>query len=123
MANTKIYSMASNDVVITTFKPKKSEGEVSENKIKDAIVIKGKANVRDPKTLQTPKYAVTDVTADELKILQANPVFKRKVDRGFISVGKEPETLKKDKSAQMSEDDKKVKNSKATVKTNGEGEE
>ncbi|QWX10266.1 hypothetical protein PP411_gp67 [Vibrio phage vB_VpP_BT-1011] len=122
MANTKIYSMASNDVVVATYKPKK-DGEVSENKMAKSIIIKGKANVRDPKTLQTPKWAVTDVSAEELKVLEANPSFKRKVDAGYIVVGKEPTDFKKDKSAQMTEGDVKVKNAKATAKTNGEGEE
>lgn len=122
MSKTKIYSMASNDVVIATFQPKK-DGEVGENRISKAIVIKGKANVRDPKTLQTPKWAMTEVEKDELDILQSNPSFNRKVKAGYIVVGKEPSDFKKDKSAQMSEDDVKIKNTKAKAKTNSEGED
>lgn len=118
----KIYSMASNDVVIPTYQAKKP-GEVSENKIAKAIVIKGKANVADKETGKTPAFVMTEVTADELKILEANPAFKRKVKAGFISVGSEPATKKADKSAQMTKDDAKVKNAKATVKTNTESDE
>lgn len=122
MANTKIYSMASNDVVVATYKPKK-DGEVSENKMEKSIIIKGRANVRNPKTLETPKYAMTEVKPEELKILEAYKSFQRKVAKGYIVVGKEPTDFKKDKSAQMTEGDVKVKNAKATAKTNGEGEE
>lgn len=114
MANTKIYSMASNDVVIPTYK--KSEG-TGTNEIESAIIIKGGANVRDNITLQNRKFVVTEVNAEELKTLQAHPAFKRKVAAGFISVGKEPETLKADKSAQITEKQMKAKAPKATVKT------
>lgn len=126
MATTKIYNMASNDVVIATYQAK-SEKEISgENKIASSIIIKGKANVRNPKTGETPKFSVTEVSAEELKVLQANPSFKRKVSAGYISIGKEPESLKADKSAQLTEDSKEVKNAKAkgaAVKTNTDSDE
>lgn len=121
MANTKIYNMASNDVVIATYQAKPEKGISGENKIKSSIILKGKANVRDPKTGQTPKFSATEVTAEELKVLEANPSFVRKVKAGYISVGKEPVALKADKSAQLTEDSKEVKSAKAkgaAVKTN-----
>lgn len=126
MANTKIYNMASNDVTVTAYQARK-EGEVTgENKIANAIVIKGKANVRDPKTGVTPKWSVTEVNEEQLKLLKASKPFMRKVDRGYITIGKEPESFKADKSAQLTEESKEVKSAKAkgaAVKTNTDSDE
>ncbi len=96
----KIYSMASNDIVIPTYK-KRDAKDIGANAIESAIIIKGGANVRDNVTLQNRKFVVTTVTADELKTLQSNSSFKRKVASGFITIDKEPGELKADKSAQI----------------------
>jgi len=116
----KIYSMASNDVVIPTYK-KRDPKSVGANSIDKAIIIKGGANVRDSVTLQNRKFTMTEVTADELKTLQSNSSFKRKVAAGFISIDKEPETKKADKSAQITVEQMKAK-TKSEVKT-GKAEE
>ncbi len=116
----KIYSMGSNDVVIPTYK-KTSAKSVGAREIDSAIIIKGGANVRDPMTLQTRKFVVTEVTAEELKTLKANPAFMRKVERGFITIDKEPEVKKADKSAQITPEQMKAK-TKAEIKT-GKAEE
>ncbi len=119
----KIYSTASNDCVFPVYKVKQKGETSGENRIEKAVIIKGKANVRDPKTLQTPTYSVTEVTAEELKILQSSPAFNRKLKAGFYSIDKVPGELKADKSAQMTDNDPKVKQSKAKTKTNAEGED
>ena len=116
----KIYSMASNDIVIPTYK-KKASGSVGANEIQSAIIIKGGANVRDSVTLQNRKFTMTEVTEDELKTLQANSSFKRKVAAGFISIDKEPKEKKADKSAQITVEQMKAK-TKSEVKT-GKAEE
>jgi hypothetical protein len=120
---TKIHSMASNDCVFPVYKAKQKGETSGENRIEKAVIIKGKANVRDPKTLQTPKHSVTEVTPEELKILQASPAFNRKLKAGFYSIDKVNGELKADKSAQMTENDPRVKQSKAKTKTNSEGED
>lgn len=121
---TKIYSQASNDVVIPTYEKKANPKIQSSNVIKKAIIIKGGANVAfsaSNKTQRSTKWAITEVTAEELETLQAHKGFMRRVDRGFISIGDEPAELKADKSAQMTEKQIKAK-TKADVKTGPVGE-
>ncbi len=112
----KIYSMASNDVVIAVYK-KGDDKSVGAKQIKQAIIIKGGANVRDHITGQNKNFVETVVTAEELKLLQANSTFKRKVANGFLTVDKKPEAFKADKSAQITEKEMKDKAPKAEVKT------
>lgn len=128
MANTnktKIYSQASNDVVIPTYE-KHSDAKVSKpNTIKSAIIIKGGANVAfsdTEKTRRNVTFAVTEVTNEELETLKDHPAFIRKVGRGFISIGKPFETTKADKSAQLTEKKMKAKNPKATAKVGDDSE-
>ena len=119
---TKIYSQASNDVVITKHKDKgEKDGKKSQsnNVIEKAIIIKGGANVAysaSNKLQRNTKWAVTEVTAEELEILKAHKGFMRRVTRGFISIDQEPSELKADKSAQITEKQIKAK-TKAEVKT------
>ena len=117
---TKIYSTASNDVVIPTYK-KRDPKSVGANEIQSAIIIKGGANVRDSVTLQNRKFVETEVTAEELKTLQGNAAFKRKVAAGFLFVDKKPTETKADKSAQITVEQMKAK-TKSEVKT-GKAEE
>ena len=116
----KMYSMAWNDVVIPTYN-KRDPKSVGANSIDKAIIIKGGANVRDSVTLQNRKFVITEVTEDELKTLKANSSFKRKVAAGFITIDKEPETKKSDKSAQITVEQMKDK-TKSEIKT-GKAEE
>ena len=116
---TKIYSQASNDVVISHYTKKKDSKEQSNNVIESAIIVKGGANVAfsaSNKTQRGTKWAVTEVSAAELKTLKEHPGFMRRVKAGFITIGEEPETVKPDKSAQMTEGQLKAK-SKAVPKT------
>jgi len=54
--------------------------------IKDrGVLIKGGANVAN-KHLQTPRGVMTQVTAEQLEILEACPSFLRHKERGFIKV-------------------------------------
>lgn len=106
---TKIYSQASNDVVIPKYQDKGEKGEKrsqSNNVIDKAIIIKGGANVAfsaSNKTQRNTKWAVTEVNAEELEILKAHKGFMRRVSRGFITIDQVPEELKADKSAQLTE--------------------
>ena len=115
---TKIYSQASNDVVIARYK-KKDPKEQSSNVIESAIIVAGGANVAfsaSNKMQRGTKWAITEVSAEDLKTLKDHPGFMRRVKAGFITIGEEPEEVKADKSAQMTEAQLKAK-SKATPKT------
>lgn len=121
---TKIYSQASNDVVIPTYEKqsKTPDGKAAQkaNTIESVIIIAGGANVAfsaSNKHMRKTKWAITEVTADELETLEAHPGFMRRVKKGFISIGKEPAELKADKSAQMTEKQLKAKSPQATPKT------
>lgn len=123
MAKVKIYSQASNDVVISKYLKKGKNDIVSSAQIEKAIVIKGGANVAfsdTDKVQRNVRFALTEVSEEELAILQANASFMRKVERGFITIAKEPKELKADKSAQISE--KKMKEKHPKVKVTAEDE-
>lgn len=119
---TKIYSQASNDVVIPKYQDKGEKGEnrsQSNNVIEKAIIIKGGANVAfsaSNKTQRNTKWAVTEVNAEELEILKAHKGFMRRVSRGFITIDQAPEELKADKSAQLTKE-QLSKKTKAKVET------
>lgn len=115
---TKIYSQASNDFVLATYE-KKDPKVQSNNVIESAIIIKGGANVAfsaSNKQQRNPKWSITEVSAEELATLKGHKGFMRRVTKGFITIGEEPEELKADKSAQMTEKQLKAK-SKAEAKT------
>ena len=113
----KVYSMLSNDTVITLTKKAEESKKVSKAIIERAIIIAGGANIAKPKTGgKTERFSVTDISADDLKKCQEHPVFKRMMDRGFITLS-EPKEFKADKSAQLSEKDVKAKNPNARVST------
>lgn len=115
---TKIYSMVSNDCVFPVYSESDPKKEVQQRKAAKKILIAGGANVAKPRTDgSTPKFVVTDVSADDLKALQEIPAFKRKVDRGFYVIGKEPTVFKADGSAQITEEQLTKKNPKAKVST------
>lgn len=119
---TKIYSQASNDVVIAKYATKgEKDGKKSQsnNVIEKAIIVKGGANVAfsaSNKLQRNTKWAVTEVNAEDLEILKAHKGFMRRVKRGFISIDQEPTELKADKSAQLTEKQVAGK-SKAKVET------
>lgn len=122
---TKIYSQASNDVVIPSYKKNEDPKHSGPHMIETAIIIKGGANVAysaSNKMQQHTKWAVTEVNEDELETLKAHKGFMRRVDRGFITIGKEPEVIKADKSAQMTEQQLKAKSPKAKIETGPVGD-
>jgi len=51
------------------------------------IIIKGGANVAD-KNLVTPRGCVTTLTDEQFAQVEANSVFKRHLERGYVSVDK-----------------------------------
>lgn len=116
----KIYSQASNDFVIPKYEKRDNPKLQAPHDIESAIIIKGGANVAfsaSNKHQRNTKWAITEVTGGELELLKAHKGFMRRVTRGFITIDKEPEELKADKSAQMTEKELKAKAPNAKAKT------
>lgn len=90
---------------------------------KAGVLIKGKANVQDKKTFETPRGAATQVTDGELELLRAIPAFNDMVKEGFLVVdekaahGHDAEekgaSMPKDKSKQDTAEDYKAMGKKA----------
>lgn len=122
---TKIYSQASNDTVIPTYEVREDKKQSGANDIESVIIIKGGANVAfsaSNKHQRNTKWAITEVNEEQLEILKAHMGFMRRVKKGFITIGKEPLTLKSDKSAQKTESQMKASNPKATPAVGPVGE-
>lgn len=81
-ASVYVYSSLSNDQAYTVYERAANGAALAEH----TIHIKGKANVADRHTLVTPRGAVTAVTAEQAAVLGKCDMFKRHVDRGFITV-------------------------------------
>lgn len=91
----KIYSQLSNDQSFPVYAEKKEDGKTTKvNKYESSILIKGGANVVNKQTLQTSKFVMTEVSAEDFKLLEASPVFKRMVKRGFLTT-ETPKSLKR----------------------------
>ena len=86
MAKNYIHSTASADMTYPVY----AGGTDRPTKIKE-IVIKGRANVIDPRTLFTPTGAVTEVSDADLELLKKNAAFQRHVARGFMRVMQDSE--------------------------------
>lgn len=72
------------------------------------IRIKGGANVRNKYTLATPTGVVTEVSDEDLALLQKDPAFKIHVAKGFMKVMSTEKVdvsdmEKKDRSAQLTD--------------------
>jgi len=81
-----ICSTLSNDQKITAWdKPPSSAGGRPANQ-KMSVVIKGKANIADPRTLVTSKGVLTKVTKEQLAFLQRQSSFVNFVKGGFMLV-------------------------------------
>ena len=105
MAKNYIHSTASQDMTYPVY----AGGTDRPHKIKD-IVISGKANVVDPRTLATLPGAVTEVSDADLELLKKSSAFQRHVRRGFMRVMNESELnthdmQKTDNSAQLNDYD------------------
>lgn len=105
-----VYSSASNDTVFTGGYRRKAGGIGTPI---HRIVIKGGANVYSKK-FQTRSAVETEITAEQLELLQADPRFVKHVKDGFFVVTSSREDAdematklkaKKDKSAQLTKDD------------------
>lgn len=123
MANTqaksvKIYSQLSNDQSFPVYAGKKEDGKItSVNKYESSILIKGGANVVNKQTLQTSKFVMTEVSAEDFKLLEASPVYQRMVKRGFLTT-ETPKEFKEDGAAPLTKEKVKAKNAKVNVTTN-----
>ena len=78
-----VYSTMSNDNIYPTWiKGTGARPAVGE----DRVLIAGKANVINDRTLVTPRGAVTTVTVEQLELLMKNKHFVAHMERGFITV-------------------------------------
>ena len=121
-----IVSKASQDIEYCDW----MKGRNGLNQKKKSVIIKGGANVLNKKTMDTPNGVVTEVSAEDLKFLEACPAFKRHADRGFMFVCKskadaekkaektdkdENGEKKKDGSAQLTKEDFEKRGQKPPV--------
>lgn len=67
--------------------------------IEKQITIDGKAGVMQ-KGLVTPGYSVTFVSDSDLELLKDHPVFKMHMENGFISIQKDRDEVKSEKTAE-----------------------
>lgn len=77
-----VHSTASQDMTYPIY----SEGQQNQARIIKSIIIKGRANVTDPRTLFTPTGAVTEVSEEDLALLKKSDAFQRHVLKGFMKV-------------------------------------
>lgn len=77
-----ITSTMSADVNYTAYEETPSGGKIPAK----AILIRGGSNVVDKRTLVTPHGIVTEVTEEELKMLEENEVFRQHCANGFLVV-------------------------------------
>jgi len=128
MAKNYIHSTASQPMVYPIY----AGGTDRPVKVKE-ILIKGKANVIDPRTLTTPTGVVTEVSDADLELLKKSSAFQRHVARGFMRVMTDSELntgdmQKRDNSAQLVDaeyaagTDPRVPNSGSCQATAGEGD-
>ena len=83
------------------------------HKASEKLLIAGKANVSNPNTLITPKGMMTTVEDTLFEKFENNPMLKRHIERGFITVQKTKKDIEdvvkdmeeKDNSAQATPDD------------------
>ena len=109
-----VYSTASNDTAYVVH----AEGRPGDPKVvTKRIVIKGKANVADRRTLITPVGVMTRVSAEDMEFLQTRKSFLRHVAEGYIKFTQSKEDaedvakdmVKKDKAAPKVKSDFKLK--------------
>lgn len=83
-----VYSTLSNDQSYTVWDITTQGGP---HVPKKSILVRGKANIADPHTFVTPRGVVTTVSADELRVLEADESFKRHRQAGYITVERKKE--------------------------------
>lgn len=119
-----VYSSLSND---NTFCSYDSHPRI--NTPKAHVTIKGKANVQDKKTFETPRGAATFVSDDELALLKTIGEFNRMVKEGYLVIDEKAAhghdadekgaDMPKDKSAQDDAAKYKEMNKKAPKEDKG----
>ena len=116
-----IYSTATNNTVFNFYKENKEEVSTSKTiskpaKVDKSIIVNGSLSQEIPSL--RGKYGQTEISKEDLELLKTNYSYKKMLDEGFISEKKpEIETLKKDKSSQLT---KENISTKAKVKTGKE---
>lgn len=100
-----IYSSLTNDNTFCSY-----DNHPRINTPKAHVTIRGKANVQDKKTFETPRGVATQVTDDELALLKTIGEFNRMVKEGYLVIDEKAAhghdadergaDMKKDKSAQ-----------------------
>lgn len=83
MSKNYVYSTLAADTRYTVYAKTVSDLPVASN----GVLIKGGAGVAN-KHFVTHRGTVTEVTDEELALLESNPVFKRHVAGGYVSVDK-----------------------------------
>ena len=120
-----VYSTLSNNQAYAIYPP-----EIDPKQITlpiRTIKIAGGANVEGKKSLIAPKGVVTQVSKNDLEILQNHPMFQRHLKRNFIRVEDKESKVEnivksmepKDKSAQLTENDFKEGNKPIVNKAKG----
>jgi len=114
-----IYCSASSDQQFTDWKKPEAGKKVARPAVAGiSVVIRGKANVMNPKTMTvlTPHGAVTEVDDETLAFLESNKHFKDMEKRGFIKVSKgaklserqvNDDIVERDESSPLTPDDYK----------------
>jgi rRNA maturation endonuclease Nob1 len=110
-----VYSTCSSDVAFPV--EVESTGAGGANFIKRKVLIKGGANIANKKTLVTPMGVATEISDEELSLLQKNETFQRRMKAGFFVVDSKKtdaekvakDMKKKDKSAQITPADEAPK--------------
>lgn len=113
-----IYSSLTNDNTFCVY-----DDHPRINTPKAHVTIKGKANVQDKNTFQTPRGVATQVSDDELALLKTVGEFNRMVKEGYLVIDEKAAhgydadekgaDMEKDKSAQDNEQTYKDMNKKA----------
>ena len=82
-----IISTLSADLAIQLTEAVKRGDSVIYQKKGEPVIIRGGQKVMDKRSLYTPyNGVVTEISADELEAISGHPVFKRMIDRGFITI-------------------------------------
>lgn len=83
-----VVSKLSSDVKYTTWKTIKDSNNSIKNRSVKEILIKGGCGVVNSKTLITPdgRGVFTEISNEEKEFLINNPVFKKQMERGFVSI-------------------------------------
>ena len=98
MARNFIYSTLTSDMTYAVYR----QGENDLPEVDKKVYVKGGANLAN-KNLITPKGVVTEVSDEDLALLEANELFQRHKKNGFIIVSQtqaDPEKVAQDMTAQ-----------------------